>query len=192
MTTNIAQQVSTAPFSSPSSARDSNPAMHPDEVDITAALHMASLVAPYLFHSGRPTPPNPRLRPMAPCYSIAQGMYINTASIVVDLLWLAGHTNPSCSVSSGTCRPPLQMLRFLPCFGVAVSPNPTWTAWTTLQIAQPLAPLTLIQPVPGATVEIVRWIEKLLFACASMSLDSCYSVRWREIDSCFTFVKTSV
>jgi hypothetical protein len=191
MMTNIAQQVSTAPFSSPSAARDFNPTMHPDKVDITAALHMASLVDAYLFHSGRPPPPNLCLRPRAPCYSIAQEMYVNTASIVVDL-WLAGHTNPSHSVSSGTCRPPLQMLRFLPCFGVSVSPNPTWTAWTTLQIAQPPAPLTLIPPVPGATVEIVRWIEKLLFECARMTLDSCYSARWHEIDSCFTFVKTSV
>jgi hypothetical protein len=26
-------------------------------------------------------------------------------------------------------------------------------------------------------VGIVRWIEKLLFACSSMSLDSCYSAR---------------
>jgi hypothetical protein len=43
-----------------------------------------------------------------------------------------------------------------------------------------------------ALVGIVRWIEKLLIARASMSLESYYIARKREIDSCFTFMKRSV
>jgi hypothetical protein len=46
------------------------------------------------------------------------------------------------------------MLRFLPCFGVAISPNPTWTACTALQIAQPLPPLTLIFTCPWCHSEV--------------------------------------
>jgi hypothetical protein len=67
--------MNTAPFSPPSAARNPNPATHPDKVDITTTLHMASLVDAYQFHSGCPPPPNPRLRPRAPRYSIAQEMY---------------------------------------------------------------------------------------------------------------------
>jgi hypothetical protein len=75
MKTNIAQQVNTAPFLHPSAARDLNPTTHPEKVDITAALHMASLVDAYWIHYGCPPPPNPCLHPRAPHYSIDQEMY---------------------------------------------------------------------------------------------------------------------
>jgi hypothetical protein len=58
MATNIAQ-VNTAPFP-PAAVVDPNPAAHPDKVDITAVIHMASLVGAYRSHSRWPTPPNPR------------------------------------------------------------------------------------------------------------------------------------
>jgi hypothetical protein len=59
MKTNIAQ-VNTAPFEPPSAVRDPNPATHPDKVDITASLHMASLVDEYWSHGKcRPPPESP-------------------------------------------------------------------------------------------------------------------------------------
>jgi hypothetical protein len=68
------------------------------------------------------------LRPRIPaCIPVPRitalpGKLINTSLIVVDL-WLTGHTNPSRSVGSGTCRPPLQMLQFSLCFRVAIPLN---------------------------------------------------------------------
>jgi hypothetical protein len=71
METDIAQ-VNTAPFSPPSSVCDPNP----DKVDITAVLHMASLVDAHRSHSGCPPPPSLRLRrPRPPRDSIAQDVY---------------------------------------------------------------------------------------------------------------------
>jgi hypothetical protein len=67
----------------------------------------------------------------------------------------------------------------------AISPEPAVTSqsrFQTTSAAEPLLgfPLALSRAQCRehdfcATVGIVRWIEKLLFACASMSLDSCYS-----------------
>jgi hypothetical protein len=56
------------------------------------------------------SPPACQLGPGPPDRALPR-ICINTSSIVVDL-WLAGRTNPSCSVGSGTCRSPLQMLQF--------------------------------------------------------------------------------
>jgi hypothetical protein len=67
--TNLAQQVNTAPFSPPSPVRYPYRATQPDKVDITAALHMASLVDEYRSHSGCPLPSNPCLRSRPPRYS---------------------------------------------------------------------------------------------------------------------------
>jgi hypothetical protein len=50
-------------------------AMYPDKVDITAAMHMASLVDAYTTHSGCPSPHNPHMRPRALQHSIAEDMY---------------------------------------------------------------------------------------------------------------------
>jgi hypothetical protein len=75
MKTNNATQVNTAPFSPPSAVRDPNLATHPDQVDLTATLHMASLVCAYQSHSRCPPPPNSHLRSRATPYSIAQEMY---------------------------------------------------------------------------------------------------------------------
>jgi hypothetical protein len=63
-------KTNTAPFSPPSAVRAPNPATHPDKLDTTAALHMASLADAFRSHSGCPPPPNPRLR-----HSIVQDMY---------------------------------------------------------------------------------------------------------------------
>jgi hypothetical protein len=85
------------------------------------------------------------LRPRAIRYSSAQNMY-------QPIFDRGRHTDPSCSVSSGTCRLPLQMLQFSPCCGVAISPNSPRMACQSLQIAQPLPTPPLIPAVPGATL----------------------------------------
>jgi hypothetical protein len=82
------------------------PAAHPEKVDIIAALHMASLV------DARPIADalHPRILGCAPWGPRTLRHSITPKRIVVALK-LTGHTNPSRSAGSGTCRLLLRMLQ---------------------------------------------------------------------------------
>jgi hypothetical protein len=97
---------------------------------------------PLLMHTGPIAPPIPRLRPRAARFSTAREMYQHIFDCGGP--WACRTHQPF-----PLCRqwPPLQMLRVLPCFGVAIFPNPTWTAYMA---AQPLPTPSLIPPVAGA------------------------------------------
>jgi hypothetical protein len=111
---------STEPISPPSAVRGPNPATHPDKVDITAALHMASLVDAYRSHQ-MSSASNPRLHPRDPLQQCPGHVSTHLRS-----RWTFGlqeaQTLPA--LSAVTFRLPLHMLQVLPCFGVAISPNP--------------------------------------------------------------------
>jgi hypothetical protein len=124
-----------------------SPAMHPDKVDVTTALHVASLVDAYKAHSIRPLPQNPR--PRAPDTALPR-VCINT-SLAVVALRLAGHINPSRTADSGTCNPATADAAVLAMFAVATSLTHLWMFCQVILLARLLPIPALIPLVPGAT-----------------------------------------
>jgi hypothetical protein len=144
----LQRRCSTEPISPLSAVRGPSPATHPGKVDITAALHMASLVDAYRSQRMSSAPESPPAS-QGPVTAVPRTC-IDTSSIAADL-WLAGSTNPSCSVGSDLQAAPAYAAVFA-MFWSGHLPEPT-TACQALQIAQPLPPPTPIPPVPGATLK---------------------------------------